>query len=754
MANNIERNISVLYRLSSRPFGVVDIQEPVGYENDTRSYERDKDSRGFTIKTDIDLEFYGNGADYIYNLFQTYGINEKCTITKYERDVLSLSESFKIRYIQEIDLGTCKRDSRTGKVTVNATEGGLYDDIKNRESDEYDLISNLSADNEEIGSIKTVPFSPRPRSLFLESLLEKTYEQYRVNSVPRKAGNALTRGIKTIPLEVEYKSGDIVQTPFNSSVTSNTTDDSQSIELGTVTEVGNIFFWRSDIDRELSFTLDLEYVLTEFYDRGLSYSNQYFNLVLVTSMQDSVNTFNDLVVKKEVLQSVNLSNEVGVKKEYFRKFNIELNKGESLGICFEAIGETTFPIGTFGSPYVIQAYLNVTKSKLTIEDGQDYEPTTSRAIKPLDLFNRIVQKITGKDNLVVSSVFGNAGEYENILVDNGFWARGFPDTYTDSSGDEQSLQMKISFKDAFESFNYLEPLCWFTFYDGNVEKIRIEKATYTQQNFIGVDLGSVDNINYESSKIDFFSNISIGHSQSMEYEEISGLDEPNGLSELSTFITRSKSKYSAVSKIRTDAVGYELIRRKNFLQYPKEDTSRDSNLWMHDAKPQNTGVYTHNLWNDSINGNQLLDELPKGVFRPENLWNFRLSPMNRLFYGHSYSIKRGLYHFPKKSINFSSSNSNQNLITISNGVTLKENASLLIENLPKPRVEAEMIDFTFKMTQEIEDKLLGFRSVNGVLVPNYFGLIKYIEKGEEKYGRLTKLDSSDEAKVNLIKARL
>jgi len=79
---------------------------------------------------------------------------------------------------------------------------------------------------------------------------------------------------------------------------------------------------------------------------------------------------------------------------------------------------------------------------------------------------------------------------------------------------------------------------------------------------------------------------------------------------------------------------------------------------------------------------------------------------------------------------------------------------LLIENLPKPRVEAEMIDFTFKMTQEIEDKLLGFRSVNGVLVPNYFGLIKYIEKGEEKYGRLTKLDSSDEAKVNLIKARL
>ena len=754
MADNIERNISVLYRLYSKPFGIVDIQEPVGYENDTRSYERDKDSRGFTIKTDIDLEFYGNGADYIYNLFQTYGINEKCTLTKYERDVLSLSESFKIRYIQEIDLGTCKRHSRTGKVTVNATQGGLYDDIKNRESDEYDLISTLSADNEEIGSIKTVPFSPRPRSLFLESLLTKEFEGYRVNSVPRDAGGEITRGIKTIPLEIEYKSGDRVQTPFNSSATSNTTDDSQSLEIGSVTDIGNMFFWRSDIDREeFTFNVDLKYIVTAIINRRIVLSTFRFNLVLIKSAQDVDNPQNDLVIEREILQTFDNTIVFGEQQSFSQSFNTTLNKNESIGICFEVFATTTNG-GLFSSPAVIQLYMDVSESKLTIQDGQDYASTTSRAIKPLDFFNRIVQKITGKDNLVVSSVFGNGGEYENILIDNGFWARGFPDNYTDSSGDEQSLQMKISFKDAFESFNYLEPLCWFTFYDGNVEKIRIEKATYTQQNFIGVDLGSVDNINYESSKIDFFSNISIGHSQSMEYEEISGLDEPNGLSELSTFITRSKSKYSAVSKIRTDAVGYELIRRKNYLEYPKEDTSRDSNLWMHDAKPQNTGVYTHNLWNDSINGNQLLDELPKGVFRPENLWNFRLSPMNRLFYGHSYSIKRGLYHFPKKSINFSSSNSNQNLITISNGVTLKENGSLLIENLPKPRVEAEMIDFTFKMTQEIEDKLLGFRSVNGVLVPNYFGLIKYIEKGEEKYGRLTKLDSSDEAKVNLIKARL
>tara|TARA_R110002111_G_scaffold74789_3_gene118726 strand:- start:356 stop:871 length:516 start_codon:yes stop_codon:yes gene_type:complete len=171
---------------------------------------------------------------------------------------------------------------------------------------------------------------------------------------------------------------------------------------------------------------------------------------------------------------------------------------------------------------------------------------------------------------------------------------------------------------------------------------------------------------------------------------------------------------------------------------------------MHDARYLSDGSYTHNLWNNT----GMLDELPKGVFRPENLWNFRLSPMNRLYYGHGYSIKRGLYHYPKSGIRFSSSNSNQNLITKQNGIEIKENTLVVVEDIPKAKVEAEKINFTFKMSQLIETRLLGFTKINNLFVPNYFGLVKYIEKSEEKYGRLIKLDTKDEAKITLIKARL
>ena len=44
------------------------------------------------------------------------------------------------------------------------------------------------------------------------------------------------------------------------------------------------------------------------------------------------------------------------------------------------------------------------------------------------------------------------------------------------------------------------------------------------QNFIGLRLPTVDKIKSKSSKPDYFSSIELGHSKSMEYEEINGLD--------------------------------------------------------------------------------------------------------------------------------------------------------------------------------------------------------------------------------------
>jgi hypothetical protein len=434
--------------------------------------------------------------------------------------------------------------------------------------------------------------------------------------------------------------------------------------------------------------------------------------------------------------------------------DIVLNSGDSLAVVFRT--EMVFGGDPFQAKGFMNTYVDVLKSQLIVQDNTRYEDliTESKCIKPLVFFDRLVAKITGKSGLVKSSIFeqkpdGSDGDYEFMVLDNGLWARGFPDVYQDSSEEDQRIQLTSSFKEAFESFNYLEPLCWFTEIVGSTEYIRIEKATYTQQNFIGIKLGNVDKIEYEGSAVDYFSKVEIGHKNTLEYEGLNGLDETNGKSEFSTFITNNKpSIYTATSTFRPDPTAYELTRRFLFTLYPKEDTKRDNDIFIHDAKVLTSGVITHKVWQDRF------DTKPIGIYDADSSWNLWLSPMNRLYYGHSYSVQRGLYHYPNKKITFNSSNSNQNLVTQNNGIVLSESGSLTISSLPLARVEATKINFTFKMTQTIDNMFKGQTDVNGKNVLNYFGLIEYIERGIKKYGRLVKLESSEEANITLIKARL
>jgi hypothetical protein len=742
---NIERVNSVQYELYSQMFGTEVIQEPKGWNNDTESFERDNNSRGITSKIDIDLEFFGNAANYITNVYNTLGLQEKVILTKYEKSKTTLSEEWTIKYIQELDLGNYKVVSRTGNVTVSSREGGLFSDIKNRESDKYDLLNNLSADEVDLGDLQTERFQPLGKKLFVESKMEGGYPGYRINGFPHNALSGTSdETSRPIPLEVTYSSNTKdLQPPFNSNLSSNlTTPHTLSYEVGEDLQIGDLFFFRAEQNISLSLKLDLQYKITLIQFLRSSIQEFSLNLIKTNKVGES-----DLI--KSVTPLMTFTDfTLNVDKSYNDTFYANLLKDESLALVF------TFKSTYFGglTRGYVNFYLNVLKSVLFIQDTTAYDQvvTESKCIKPLVFFDRLVAKITGKTGLVKSTIFEQGGEYENIVLDNGLWARGFPNNYKDSSDEEQKIQLVSSFKEAFESFNYLEPLCWFTEIIGSTEYIRIEKASYTQQNFIAIQLGSVDKIEYESSSVDYFSKVEIGQKNSLEYEGLNGLDETNGKSEFSTFITNNKpSIYAVSSDFRTDATGYELTRRLPFLLYPKEDSKRDDDIWMHDAELiEGTDVMTHKTWQKRF------DTKPIGVYDADSSWNLWISPINRLYYGHSYSVQRGLYHYPNKKITFNSSNANQNLVTQNNGIILSESGSLTISSLPNARVEATKINFTFKMTQTIDKMFKGSTDLNGKNVLNYFGLIEYIENGVKKYGRLVKLESSEEANITLIKARL
>ena len=192
-----------------------------------------------------------------------------------------------------------------------------------------------------------------------------------------------------------------------------------------------------------------------------------------------------------------------------------------------------------------------------------------------------------------------------------------------------------------------------------------------------------------------------------------------------------------------DSVGYETIRRKQFIDYPTQDTDRDEDIWMHWAKKV-AGGYTHKLWDSDF------DEAPKNIFSPETAWNLYFSPFNRAFYGHGYSINRCLYYYPSKLLKFNPSNANANMSTVVGGQTLKENGSVEIGNLEQPLIEPLLYTITSKLTQEILDSLSGTTEINGKFVYNYFGLVKFVYRSKTYYGRLIKIETDEQTKIELI----
>ncbi len=734
MAENIERTKSVRYSLFSSALGelVLD-QEPRGYNDDTRSYQRIKGSRAILTKTKISLEFFSKGAAYLTTIFRSFGISEKVLLTKYVKDTTSLSESWKFRYVQKVDMGKFDVISKQGNVTVDATDGDLYSDINNRKSDKYDIINTESADGKNIGNLVTKRFVPQPRGIFTDSLLRENEKiDYRVSS---NTTTGQSSRVRTIPNKIVYNTIEDVKEAW---LGDDSYNDKVHVAQGNFIDPSNIFFYQAEKDTTLQIKMQLTFTITEFEQSGASNKRL---LVLYQTAQVNNDLEDVLMSSEDLLEITDPDTKVG------QEFSTPSFDRE---IFVPTGGSLAFVLNTRAdlSNGFVGVHLNVTKSVISVEDKTPYGISEGKCIKFFDLFERLVAKITGENGRFKSTVFGVGGEYENMVVDNGFFARGFPDVFLDDNDVEKRIQFNTSFQDAFNSGNYLEPLAWFIDIEGSREIVRIEKATYTMKNFIGLSLTAVDNIQSKASKPDFFSKVILGHKKNVEYEQVNGLEEPNGKSEFNTHITEGNSTYSVVSEYRTDPTGYELTRREQFSVSSRKDTKYDEDIWMHDTKVDAEGIHTHNLWADRF------DSSPTGIFDPETAWNLWLSPMNRLFYGHGYSVIRGLYHFSSAKIRFASSNANQNLRTIIGGVELHEGGNITIDDIENPRIEAEIPSVTFKMTQKIEDTLTGFTEIDGELVPNFFGLIEYLEKGDLRYGRLTKLDGDKESKLIMQKARL
>lgn len=716
-------NKEVEFVLDSKEQGTALLdKDPKNWNSDEKTYQRDKESGGVLRKVNTKLEFTKNAYDYLFGSTLVYGLNPEISVTKLGKDVTDKHETWRRLYHSFLDMPRIEFDEVKKIAKVPFTQGGLFDRIKSRFSDKYDLTFTKDADGNDIGELKTI------------------IEQVPGREIFRRSTGTVEDGVSILHIvtgaDKDNARGVVFTVKPNSDI-----DNINNVTVGTEAvpynnddyatgAVGSLLFTRSDRHRERKLNGKIKVSLDP-----IKVHPGYLRLDKVFYQYNTSNNKYEFQGKKTTLAEVDTNVQGNVLEYDFVNHEIILEKDEACALVLYS--HTDNGIG-----------YTYTNTKVIITEDDSYPSTEAKDLLPFEMIERLLEKETGESGLLISNVLGRTdlgysknGDWSLLAVSSGFWARGFDKQFT------------ISLKDALDSINVMFPIMWTIEKRQGKEYFRLEKYEYTQQPFVGVKLGRTIQSKFiytSASKPtrtiltkNLYTGCKIGFEKGgKDYEEVSGLSSPHGVSEYNTsYWTEKENNYIIISKIRGDVEGYDLARRKQAEFYPDEDTPYDQDLFFRHLKKVGAQYFLR-TWQDD------LVEQPKGenIYSPDTMGNLLLTPF-RCLKRHSKLIAVGIYKEPYKTLNWISSNCYSELITkISGEEELAENGSIENIELGKPYTSEYLLKFNGKVFQEMIDQIEGFTTVNGEKIPNWYGKYEVNVNGYLQQGKLVKVEINGEGK--------
>lgn len=738
MSTNIltEYSDRVRYFLSSRTFGTIQIQDPIGWDEDEKEFTRNKDEHGVFTTLSNSLRFTKKAKEFIELVYATEGINADLLLIKESKD--SVTDYWEKVYEGYLDLST--REIDNNQLAVKFNTGGLQSILKNREGEEVEIDRSNTLSGSFISKLQIVDLHLKGRRIFLESTWRAApMNYYKRLYIESKDGN--TRNVtNTLPFDIFKKSQEQANSTYDG------LDGNEN--AGEVTMM--LLF---NVDRKRTFTVDTINISFNCY--GLHNSSVdwgHVNLHLVKYKNGS-NLQRDPSVyplwKFEFNGKAELPNgHINVPNS---NYTITLDQGESLGIEMLLKADFDWSVGSLGATYRRDFFYKLNTGNIIITEDSEFQPTICKAVKPFDLATRIVHILTGRKDAVKSDIL-KSGKWKNLLVTHGFWIRGFS-RELDLSLPEDSRKFKpltTSFKDFITSLAAVCNIGVGIEKIGAREYVVIEDLKYFYNRNTTIKLPfQVKNVKRSTDASLFYKSIELGYEKGGEYEEAMGLDEYNVRNSYTTCIHRVDNKYTKLSKYRADTYGIEFARRKPFAEYSTEDTNYDQDIFFIDCKdePVKTLVdgvmvdlYQTRLYNDDFNA------LPKGVFSPETAFNLRLSPVNTLL-RHGWYISNGLIKYPVEKIRYISSKGNSNLIT-----TYPETAEIENSKLDRPRFEPEIVEFNHICTVDILRVIEAQSNILGQKIRNPYGLVEFTnEEGSLEKGFLLSLKPNGSGVWKILK---
>lgn len=725
----------VRYYLSSRNFGTVQIDEPIGWDEDEKEFSRAKDYAGVFTNLSNSLKFIREAKEFISLVYQIDGINAEVILQKDSKH--DQTDEWQSDYTGTLDFSSMEEENNQLSIKFNA--GGLEAILKSREGESVEVDRTTTLDDKPLAELPIYKVNLPGRRIFLESTWKASPMNYfKELSVETAATTGATRYCSnTFPMEIIKKSHE--QANFLS-------DGLNGNEYIGQTSMMLLI----PVDRQRTFKVNINEISFNGYGSYASpVDSGYVAVSLVKyNYGGELSRINSEVIE---LWRRNFVSNHDIPSGLFTipsgTYTITLNQGEALGLEVMLCADFRANWGAVGNTFRRKYFYKILSGRISIQEDSVFRPTICNAIKPFDLANRLVHILTNRKNAVKSSIL-ESGKWKDLMITHGFWIRGFSKEL-DLTLPEENRKFKpltTSFKDFITSLSAVCNIGVGIEKEGAREYVIIEDLKYFYNKNTTIRLPyQVSKVKRTVDHSNYFQSIDIGYEKGGEYEEAMGLDEFNIRNTYTTCIRKIDNKFTQISKYRADSYGIEFARRKPFNEYSTEDTSYDQDVFFIDCLPsQRNNVFRSvRLWNTDF------PNMPTGIYSPETAYNLRLSPMNNLI-RHGWVINAGLTKYPLQKMKYASSKGNSNLKTL-----YEESGEITNGELDQARYVPEIIEFDHICNSSIMKQLEKKVIVINEEVRACYGLVEFInENGDLEKGYILSVKPNGAGRWKLLKSNM
>lgn len=713
------------YILSSSLKGELTLDHlPVGHETSEEILEKSDEFDGvFYHYSQGSIEFYGNAVPYLSDLIKQQGINLECTIKILRKKRLS-SE------YEEVYTGILngkdyeETDNNRGSIKLSIGESDTTESILSRTDTVIGYDSDKGIDDNDL----TIPVDK-----YVE--LYMTGMEIITKSTGEFQKNNFGYGISC--------DNNLLMSMVNTSANENVLSPAY-IKVENLLKVSNGGFTYFTESRTSKVKIDLSLVIypSVFSDNGIM-----LNIATADIIQYKLNSDGDAVDESgNIIADPDWIENIAIRKNYeiplvvhnfgdtfwtestqiIDTVEINMESNQCLIIYANSItGAGNFIISV---PHGYAQSINISISELPVTRN-------IKAIKPYNLFRRLVESMTGKTNNFSAPIFEDGGEYENCLSTNGLMLRGFTAAVANYA---------TSFSDYFQSWKILGNLGLGI--DDDIVSIEPVDNFYESEVVLVID--DITQLTW-SRKIDeslFYPSVKSGCDKTA-YDAEGGLKEFNNINEYATPIKRTNNKFEAIPAHRIDGYGMTLLLDDRAEDSETTDTESDSENFIIDTKKVNSNYLQKGRDDfDYVTG---ID----GISTPINL-NFTPA---RLAYRNSDRFTTGCQLTGTK-IKLTKQTASNSLVTKKTGeyIEISENSDLVIANLKNPRFSGFVLEFgkpvSFESFQFFKDnKRKRFAVKNPITKEYHYGWIKMIKRTTEtNLANFTLIEQKDGQMTNTV----